>query len=127
MISSTADDNVYVLPKGGVEKGEKAKETAVRETLEEAGVTGRLQGGKIGEFEYTTFMGNQVLQKMWLLYVDNILDLKNTLWKERKRRERRWFTFDEACEHAAGASPPRGEIVAMLRTAERVLPSSSKK
>lgn len=125
MISSSADDNVFVLPKGGVEKGEKAKETAVRETLEEAGVTGELHKGKIGIFEYTTPVGNQVVQKMWLLYVTNELDATNPLWKERKRRERHWLSFDEAREHVGIGTCARNVIVSILNAARTMLTSSN--
>lgn len=121
LVSSSSDPNVFVLPKGGVEKGEKAKEAAVRETLEEGGVTGKLRPGKLGAWEYTTANGREAIQKMWILYVDNVLSCDDPLWKERKRRERRWLTFDEARTLVKNAPKRRPEIVTYLNIAEKAL------
>lgn len=121
LVSSSSDPSVFVLPKGGVEKGEKAKEAAVRETLEEGGVTGKLRAGKLGAFEYTTANGRSAVQKMWILYVDNILNDDNPLWKERKRRERKWLTFEEARLLVKNAPKDRPEIITYLNIAEKAL------
>lgn len=42
LVSSRYDKSIWVLPKGHIEWGESPDETAVRETLEEAGVTTRV-------------------------------------------------------------------------------------
>jgi 8-oxo-dGTP pyrophosphatase MutT (NUDIX family) len=44
-------DDVWALPKGRIDPGESAAETAVRETLEETGVAGRLVE-KLGDIRY---------------------------------------------------------------------------
>jgi 8-oxo-dGTP pyrophosphatase MutT (NUDIX family) len=51
LVSSSKYTDRWIIPGGGVEDGEKCgAETAVREVLEEAGVTGRL-GRCLGVFE----------------------------------------------------------------------------
>jgi len=44
-------DRIWALPKGRIDAGESAADTAVRETLEEAGVEGRLVE-KLGDVRY---------------------------------------------------------------------------
>lgn len=60
--------------------------------IQEAGVTGTV-GPKLGPFEIKA--GHQV-QKMWLLFVDNILGDDDPTWEERGIRERRWCAIEDA-------------------------------
>ena len=50
LVSSSNEQNSWIVPGGGLEPEEEPEETAVREVLEEAGVTGRL-GICLGVFE----------------------------------------------------------------------------
>lgn len=50
LVSSSNEQNSWIVPGGGLEPDEEPSETAVREVLEEAGVTGRL-GCCLGVFE----------------------------------------------------------------------------
>ena len=53
---------VWALPKGLIDKGETAAETALREVAEEAGVEGRLVG-KLGDVRYVyTWRGERVFK-----------------------------------------------------------------
>ena len=44
VVTSKRDPSQWIFPKGHIEKGETAGETALRETLEESGVSGELVG-----------------------------------------------------------------------------------
>lgn len=54
--------DVWALPKGRIDPGESAAETAVREVLEETGVTGRLVE-KLGDVRYVyTWNGERIFK-----------------------------------------------------------------
>lgn len=110
LVEACNNPGMFVLPKGSVEKNEKRKEAAQRETLEEAGVVGRMRKGSMGVFEYERH-GIAFSQKMWLLYVgepadlhkgmqdapgDGVLPKTDMRWKERDVRPREWFSFRQA-------------------------------
>lgn len=50
LVTSSRNINHWIVPGGGVDPGEEAAVTAVREVLEEAGVVGNL-GRSLGVFE----------------------------------------------------------------------------
>ncbi len=55
-------DDVWALPKGKIDAGESAAETAVREVREETGVEGRLVE-KLGDVRYVyTFRGQRIFK-----------------------------------------------------------------
>ncbi len=54
-MSSSNEQNSWIVPGGGVEPDEEPSQTAVREVLEEAGVSGRL-GICLGVFEVVTLL-----------------------------------------------------------------------
>lgn len=83
----------WILPKGIVEPGDSSKETAYKEALEEAGVTGKIILKKIGSYRVTKLYAH-VRIKVFALKVNKILDI----WDEMHFRKRKWFTLNEAIE-----------------------------
>lgn len=79
LVRSRWNAAIWLFPKGGVDGGESAKEAAVRETLEEAGVAGEVWGRKLGVWE---FVSTRQKQKMWLLRVTDVHDNHSKKWKE---------------------------------------------
>ena len=81
LIKSRKHPGVYTFPAGSIERGESPATAAARETLEEAGVTGRL-GRRLGEIAdakaHTT---------MYVLHVEE----EHAHWQEGHEREREWF------------------------------------
>ncbi|KAH8556323.1 NUDIX hydrolase domain-like protein [Umbelopsis sp. PMI_123] len=92
LITSSKHEGVWVLPKGGWENDETQAEAAARETWEEAGVRGTITR-QIGTFVETTKKGNAKAHHcIFEMHINEIMKK----WPEKKKRERRWFTYEEA-------------------------------
>ena len=81
LISSRKHPEYWTFPAGGMEPGEQQQTSALRETLEEAGVDGTL-AQHICDFD-----DGKSLTHMYALKVTAELDE----WEERGQRRRRWF------------------------------------
>ncbi|CEG68191.1 hypothetical protein RMATCC62417_04502 [Rhizopus microsporus] len=92
LISSRKKKNAWVLPKGGWEQDETQQHAAQRETWEEAGIKG-IVAKQLGIFEERT-KKNKLKAHHWIfeMHIDEVVKK----FPERKKRERRWFTLEEA-------------------------------
>ncbi|GAB2228647.1 hypothetical protein Droror1_Dr00022768 [Drosera rotundifolia] len=83
-----------MFPKGGWELDESLEEAAYRESLEEAGVLGSIEG-ELGTWIYESKSHDAVYEGcMFSLLVTVQLDL----WPEKNMRQRVWTTIEEAKE-----------------------------
>lgn len=80
-------------PKGGWEKDETQKHAAQRETWEEAGIKGTIIR-ELGVFEERTNKKKHLKAHHWIFEM-NIEEVAKK-FPEKKKRDRRWFTFEEA-------------------------------
>ncbi|KAJ4713566.1 Nudix hydrolase mitochondrial-like [Melia azedarach] len=82
------------FPKGGWEIDESMEEAVLRETLEEAGVIGKVEFG-LGKWLYKS-KSRPIIHEAYMfpLLVKKQLDL----WPEKSFRKRRWMTVTEAKE-----------------------------
>lgn len=88
----------WTIPKGHIERGENAKETAIREIGEEAGlfhIDVLLWLGKI-HFQYRRV--DKLVLMTTQIYLVRALDDHETPAKEQWMRGIKWFKFDEALE-----------------------------
>ena len=85
LISSLSSPMSWKLPGGGVDPGENAKEAAVREVLEEAGVIGELDRC-IGKFK------DEERKTVTFMYSMIVTQLVASL----EGRKRRWFSLSDA-------------------------------
>lgn len=76
----------WVIPKGIVDPGLSAAESAAKEALEEAGIEGELSPAPVGRYRYRKW-GGECTVEIYLLEVRNLLDQ----WPEADLRQRRWF------------------------------------
>lgn len=83
----------WIIPKGIVEPDFSPAESAAKEALEEAGVTGILHPDEIGEYAYEKW-GGICHVKVFLLQVTQVLDS----WEESFLRDRRWLSLPDAIE-----------------------------
>jgi len=80
--------DLWILPKGHIEPGESDADTALRETQEEAGVTGELIGPVGQPLEFDN--GREFVRVQYFL----IRALSES--PETDGRVKQWFPFDEA-------------------------------
>lgn len=94
----------WLCPKGGIDPGESARTAALRETEEEAGVTGTL-GPRLGSYDYPRGEG---LGRVEIFVLE--VERQFSVWPEQSQRKRRWFPLDEALKVGE-----RAEVRLMLR------------
>lgn len=87
----------WTVPKGFIDPGETAPETAVKEAREEAGLHGRVAGGPVGYYDIAK-EGGRYRVAAYLMHVDRVDDA----WEEQSVRKRRWTTVRQAEELLAG-------------------------
>ncbi|KAK6931307.1 NUDIX hydrolase domain [Dillenia turbinata] len=92
VISAQRKGKGMLFPKGGWESDESMEEAALRETIEEAGVIGKVEN-ELGRWKFESKSQGTVHEGyMFPLLVKEQLDL----WPEKNIRERRWMTVEEA-------------------------------
>ena len=79
------------FPKGIIDPGETAEQTALKEAEEEAGLHGRIIGEPIGQYQYTKW-GTTLRVTVYLMEVTGIDDD----WDEAHLRQRAWRHADDA-------------------------------
>jgi 8-oxo-dGTP pyrophosphatase MutT (NUDIX family) len=80
----------WVVPKGHIEPGLTARETALQEAWEEAGLRGNLDGSAIGSYRYEK-NGDTYHVLVFIMQVTEAAES----WPEDDRRTRRWIRPDE--------------------------------
>jgi 8-oxo-dGTP pyrophosphatase MutT (NUDIX family) len=104
LVKARRDPRVWIFPKGHVEDGETAEQTALRETQEEAGVIGRILA-PLGALEFES--GGRPLHVEYFL----VELLGDAAWSER--RPFVWGTYDET--EAKIEFPNARELLAAAR------------
>jgi 8-oxo-dGTP pyrophosphatase MutT (NUDIX family) len=84
----------WIFPKGAVEPGFSAAESAAQEALEEAGVTGQIENAPIGSYRTGAGSDGSLLVDVDIfpMRVEHQLDV----WKEMDQRLRHWAVLPEA-------------------------------
>jgi ADP-ribose pyrophosphatase YjhB (NUDIX family) len=83
----------WVIPKGLIEPGQTAGETALQEAWEEAGLVGALRPEPIGSFIYEKWCGICHVT----VFAMDVTEMKQ-VWPERAMRQRIWTTPAGAAE-----------------------------
>ncbi|EOA37110.1 hypothetical protein CARUB_v10010316mg [Capsella rubella] len=94
LLVSAQKSKGMLFPKGGWETDESMEEAALRETIEEAGVTGEL-GEKLGRWQYKS-KRHSIIHDGYMFAL--LVSQEFELWPEAEIRERRWVSLDEARE-----------------------------
>lgn len=104
----------WVIPKGLIEPGQSAGESALQEAWEEAGVAGVLHSEPIGSYLYEKYGGLCHVTVFLLQVTDEWED-----WPERLTRQRCWLPIDEALERIR--EPGLREIFESIARSSNVL------
>ena len=104
LVKARRDPTVWIFPKGHVEDGETAEQTALRETQEEAGVIGRILA-PLGALEFES-VGRPLHVEYFLVEL-----LGDAAWSER--RPFVWGTYGET--RARIVFPSARELLATAR------------
>jgi 8-oxo-dGTP pyrophosphatase MutT (NUDIX family) len=81
----------WVIPKGLIEAGMTASESAAKEAWEEAGIVGEVSGRPMGEYTYKKWGGVCHVQ-VFLFQVTDTLER----WPEGEIRDRAWYSIEGA-------------------------------
>lgn len=83
----------WIIPKGYVEKGMTAADSAAKEAYEEAGVIGKVHHDEIGTYRFRKW-GQLYAVQVFPLYIETMLDE----WDEMHMRRRLVVSVEEAID-----------------------------
>ncbi|MDP6505655.1 MAG: NUDIX hydrolase [Planctomycetota bacterium] len=90
LITSRNNGN-WIVPKGLIEAGLSARESAAVEAHEEAGIRGEVSTRAVADYSYSKWGGTCDVA-VYLMKVKEVLDD----WLEKEEREREWVTLEKA-------------------------------
>lgn len=110
LVTSSRQPDHWIVPGGGVEPEEDARNTAIREVEEEAGVLGKL-GRCLGVFENDE---RKHRTEVFVMVVTEELPE----WEDSRSigRQRKWFPLDEALKQLSLHKPVQLTYLQSLRT-----------
>jgi len=92
----------WAIPKGFIDPGHTAREAALIEAFEEAGLEGRIVGRSVGTYEYRKWSRRLTVA----VYLMEVLT-EHRSWDEMRLRERKWQPLEKAgrllARHPIGA------------------------
>jgi len=93
LLVTSRSSRQWTIPKGLIDPGMTAEQTAVQEAFEEAGITGTLFPDPVLQFSYRKWQGT-CLVRTYFFRVEQ--ELEN--WPEKFIRQRRWVDRSEAAK-----------------------------
>jgi len=90
---TTSKGKGWIVPKGSIDEGERARDAAIREAEEEAGLRGIVTRRRLGRYRHINGHG-PCLVDVYLMRVTDVMEE----WMEDKLRRRRWMRADDAID-----------------------------
>ena len=91
VLITSSSKNGWTIPKGTIERFLSPEESAAKEALEEAGVTGKVISTLVSKYEYKKWGGTCNVR----VYPMEVLEIRET-WEEQSERERVIVKISEA-------------------------------
>jgi phosphohistidine phosphatase len=110
----TSHKGNWIFPKGIIDPGETPEGTALKESLEEAGIGGRIVGPPFASYTYEKW-DSLCEVSVFLLEVDS----EDPQWLESSERQRAWFRYEDALAVVKGKKLARILEQAQLEIAVR--------
>lgn len=85
----------WVLPKGNIERGLTAHDSAAREGFEEAGVEGLVGTQDVGAYQYEKIDKNEMKSCDVAVFPLAVRHVRKD-WPEKALRRRKWMSLDQA-------------------------------
>lgn len=96
LLISSRETRRWVIPKGWPMKGRKPHATAAVEAMQEAGLLGKIEKTRIGEFHYQKRLksGGELTCRVGVFPLRVLRQRKN--WPEKSQRVTQWFPYATA-------------------------------
>ncbi|MBF0250133.1 MAG: NUDIX hydrolase [Alphaproteobacteria bacterium] len=97
LLVTSLDTGRWVIPKGHIDEGLTARESAIKEAYEEAGVKGVTARQALGAYRYVKDVKKGGgLRRVKVFAMEVIVALDD--WPERAKRKRKWMSVNDAAK-----------------------------
>lgn len=96
LLITSRDTGRRVIPRGGIEKGFTAAQTAEREAYEEAGVKGTISAIPLGTFTYNKRLRNGAFSSATVEVYAMCVEKELKKWPEQAERRLKWMSVAQA-------------------------------
>lgn len=103
LLVTSSDTGRWVPPKGNIEEGMSAQDSAAKEAYEEAGISGKVEKRRLGRYVYrkSEVKGGHLCRvDLFAMQVEKIEEA----WPEMTLRHRQWMPAEEAAKAVAEPS-----------------------
>lgn len=98
LLITSRDSGRWIIPKGWPIAGLTASQSAAREALEEAGVTGEIGVKSIGRYRYDKRLPDNTTKLCTVEVFPLKVTRQRNTWPEQHQRRREWLRVEEASE-----------------------------
>lgn len=98
LLITSRDSGRWIIPKGWPIAGLTASQSAAREALEEAGVTGTIGAKSIGHYRYDKRLADNTTKLCTVEVFPLKVARQRDTWPEQHQRRREWLRVEEASE-----------------------------
>lgn len=119
LLVTSRDSGRWVIPKGYIDAGLNARQAAVQEAWEEAGVRGEITSTiPLGFIPYLKILGDGEARAASIEVHTLLVKREEKKWPEYKERERKWLTPEEAASRVREPA-----LAALLRRMPEIFPA----